>query len=197
MNKWVQWIAVLLLFSSCKGQPTAPVIPVNANDNTLLWEVTGNKLEKPSYLFGTFHLMCKSDIHFSASLRTAMQAANIVYMEMDMDDPSVLLGGMLLMNMKAGKELKDLYTADEYNKVDHFFRDTLGTPLTLFKRMKPMMLESMLYPKMMPCKTMSGIEEELMKLAKTEKRKLKDWKQSSFNLPYLIVYPMRNKPKIY
>jgi uncharacterized protein YbaP (TraB family) len=195
MNTWFRLIAAILFFSSCKAQPAAPVLAANKDENSLLWEVSGPVLERPSYLFGTFHLMCKSDIHFSPSLRTALQAAKLVYMEMDMDDPSVLLGGILLMNMKEGKELKDLYTAEEYNKVDHFFRDTLGTPLTLFKRMKPMMLESMLYPKMMPCKTMSGIEEELMKLAKAEKKEIKGLETIEFQSAVFDSIPYTEQAK--
>jgi uncharacterized protein YbaP (TraB family) len=28
------------------------------NNNTLLWKISGNGLEKPSYLFGTIHMLC-------------------------------------------------------------------------------------------------------------------------------------------
>ncbi|MEI7470840.1 MAG: TraB/GumN family protein [Chitinophagaceae bacterium] len=195
MNTWFRLITALLIFSGCKAQPAAPVLPTNKDDNTLLWEVSGAGLERPSYLFGTFHLMCKSDIHFSPALRTALQAAKLVYMEMDMDDPSVLLGGMLLMNMKDGKELKDFYTAEEYKKVEIFFRDTIGTPLQLFKRMKPMMLESMLYPKMMPCKTMSGVEEELMKMAKIDKKEIKGLETIEFQSSVFDSIPYAEQAK--
>lgn len=30
-------------------------------ENSLLWEVSGNGLSKPSYLFGTIHMICKED----------------------------------------------------------------------------------------------------------------------------------------
>jgi len=114
---------------------------------------------------------------------------------MDMDDPSVLLGGMLLMNMKDGKEVKDFYTAEEYKKVEIFFRDTIGTPLQLFKRMKPMMLESMLYPKMMPCKTMSGVEEELMKMAKIDKKEIKGLETIEFQSSVFDSIPYAEQAK--
>src|SRR5687767_4780321 len=80
---------------------------MNNDNNTLLWQVSGKDLVKPSYLFGTFHLLCKDDINFSAQLRSAIQYADEIYMELDMDDPSGLLSGLLYMNMKDGKKLKD------------------------------------------------------------------------------------------
>jgi len=32
-------------------------------ENSLLWEISGNKLEKPSYLYGTIHLICDSSLN--------------------------------------------------------------------------------------------------------------------------------------
>ena len=78
-------------------------------------------LSKPSYLFGTFHLMCKEDIHFSKELKQAVKNAEEVYFEMDLDDPANTLGAMFVMNMKDGKSLKDLYTEDEYKRLNKFF----------------------------------------------------------------------------
>ena len=45
--------------------------------------------------FRNFHLMCKEDIHFSNQLNEAIKLSDEIYMELDMDDPSTLLGGML------------------------------------------------------------------------------------------------------
>ena len=43
----------------------------NKDNNSLLWEISGKDIKEPSYLFGTFHLMCKEDIHFSENLSKA------------------------------------------------------------------------------------------------------------------------------
>ena len=44
------------------------------NNNTLLWQISGKGLKHPSFLFGTFHLLCKDDIHFSEPLKEAVKA---------------------------------------------------------------------------------------------------------------------------
>lgn len=163
----------LWLMFSCNAQIKKPGLLINKDDNTLLWQISGNGLQKPSYLFGTFHLMCKDDVQFSEQLKTAVGNAATVYMELDMDDPALMLSGMTMMTMKGGKKLTDFYSKEEYKKIELFFKDSLGAPLSFLQTIKPFMLVALLYPKMMPCKSVSGVEEELMKLAKTQKKEIK------------------------
>lgn len=146
---------------------------VQKNNNTLLWQVSGNGLTHSSFLFGTFHLMCKDDIHFSNQLKEAIKVSDEIYMELDMDDPSTLLSGMLYMNMKDGKKLSDLFTAEEYKKLQAYFTDSLNTPLLLLQRAKPYFLVALLYPKMMSCPSPAGVEEELVQIAKEDKKEIK------------------------
>lgn len=193
--KLLKLFSAVFFLASCNAQNQPLKLETNKDDNTLLWEVCGNGLQRPSYLFGTFHLMCKDDIHLSESLRKAIKAADELYLEMDMDDPSILLGGMMLMNMKEGKKLKDLYTEAEYKKVESFFSDSLGTPIGMLQRMKPMFLESLLYPKMMACKTMSGVEEELMKLAKEAKKEIKGLETMEFQASVFDSIPYNEQAK--
>ncbi len=162
---------VPLIFNSCKAQN--PPLVVNKDSNTLLWQVSGKNLKNPSYLFGTFHLLCKDDIHFGEQLKTAISRSKEIYMELDMDDPATMLGGMLYMNMKDGKSLSDLYSPADYARLKIYFSDTLKMPLALLSKAKPFFLVALLYPKMMNCSTPAGVEEELMKIAKEQKKEIK------------------------
>lgn len=193
--KLIKILTLLIVFYSCHAQTKLPKLIINKNDNSLLWEISGNGLQQSSYLFGTFHLMCKNDIHFSSQLTTAVGLAEKVYMEMDMDDPAIMLGGLLLMNMKDGRTLQQLYTADEYKRVDNFFRDSLHTPLSFMQKIKPFFLEAMLYPKMMPCKTISGVEEELMKVVKQQKKEIKGLETIEFQASVFDSIPYEEQAK--
>ncbi len=188
-------LPLLVFFYSCKAQVEQPELKINKDSNSLLWQISGNGLKHPSYLFGTFHLMCKSDIHFSEQLTTALSRANEVYMEMDMDDPATTFGGLLFMNMKDGKTLEQLYTPEEYKRVAAFFKDSVSMPLTMLQRMKPFFLEALLYPKMMPCKTISGVEEELMKIAKTQKKEIKGFETIQFQASVFDSIPYTEQAK--
>src|SRR5580704_18165382 len=49
----------------------------------LLWEITGNGLKKPSYLFGTMHVSSKLVFHLSDSFYLDLRNADIVALELD------------------------------------------------------------------------------------------------------------------
>ena len=170
--KLIFLISFFALLASCKGQQAVPLVN-NADNNSLLWQVSGNGLKSPSYLYGTFHLMCSEDIHLSTQLTEAMQRSKALYFELDMDDPATIIGGMFIMNMKNGQTLKGLYNEEEYKKIERFITDSLGLPMMLMQRMKPALLEALLYPKLLKCKKTSGVEEAIMEVAKTQKKEIK------------------------
>jgi len=185
------FIFSLGLLQSCAAQEKT-ALPQNADENSLLWEISSPGFKKPSYLFGSFHVMCKEDISISNNLKLALERSDELYFEMDMDDPSNTLGALFFMNMKDGKSLKDLYSQTEYERLAGFFADSLKTPLTLIHKMKPAFLEALLYPKLMPCKKLSGIEEEVMRLAKPGKKEIRGFETIAFqagvfdSIPYEI-----------
>lgn len=166
MNKLLALFFFLILFITAIGQVKPASAKSNNAANTLLWKVSG-KNQKPSYIYGTFHLLCKDDIHFGAATKAAMASVEEVFMELDLDDPGVMLSGIMFMNMKDDKKLKDFYTEAEFKRVEKYFSDTLGTSLAMFQKIKPYFLAALLYPKMLSCKNVSGVDQELVKIAKT------------------------------
>ena len=50
---------------------------------SLLWEITGNGLKKPSYLFGTMHISNKMVFHLSDSFYAAIRNADVVAIELN------------------------------------------------------------------------------------------------------------------
>ncbi|MBL0183075.1 MAG: TraB/GumN family protein [Chitinophagaceae bacterium] len=181
----------VLGYSSYAQQPVA--LKTNADNNTLLWEVSGNGLAAPSYLFGTFHMLCKDEIKFSDALKQAVNNSAEVYMELDMDDPGVLLGGLSMMSMKGGKKLKDILTEDEYKRVEIFFKDSLKSSLNMFQGMKPLLLTSLVYPKLMPCAAVTSVEEQLVKLAKQNKKEIRGLETMAFQASVFDSIPYKEQ----
>ena len=180
---------------STKAQTKSIELKTNADGNTLLWEITGNGLAKPSYLYGTFHLLCKQDIHFSDACRQAIKNSNKIYFELDIDNPATLLGGLMLMNMKDGKKLEDFIDTVEFDRVSDYFKDSLKTPLGIFKNMKPYFLIAMLYPKMMPCQTVSGVEEGIMAIAKKDNKEIDGLETMAFQASIFDSIPYEQQAK--
>jgi uncharacterized protein YbaP (TraB family) len=52
---------------------------------SLLWEISGNGLKKPSYLFGTMHISNKLVFHLSDSFFLAIKNADVVGLELNSD----------------------------------------------------------------------------------------------------------------
>ncbi len=50
---------------------------------TLLWEITGNGIKKPSYLFGTMHVSSKMVFHLSDSFYLDLRNSDVVALELD------------------------------------------------------------------------------------------------------------------
>ena len=178
--KLVYLLGLLFNLNTALAQTAGSRLPANPDDHTLLWEVSGNGLTQPSYLFGTFHLLCKQDILLSDVLKRAISNSHEVYLELDLDDPATVMGALMLMNMKDGKRLKELYTPDQYQRISAYFKDSLNTPITLFQRMKPEFLIALLYPKMMPCNTATSVEEGVMQLANENGKEIKGLETMAF-----------------
>ena len=82
-------LAVLLVCSAFAQKKPAAKYP------SLLWEITGNGLAKPSYLFGTMHVSSKMVFHLSDSFYMALKNVDAVALELN---PEVWQGQMVDMN---------------------------------------------------------------------------------------------------
>ena len=64
---------------------SAQSVPANKKNYALLWEITGNGLTKPSYLFGTMHLRDKRVFEFSDSVLLKLESCEAFASEVRMD----------------------------------------------------------------------------------------------------------------
>jgi uncharacterized protein YbaP (TraB family) len=69
---------LLLLFLVSQAQTTRLK---NRKYQSLLWEITGNGLTRPSYLFGTMHVSSKMAFNLSDSFYSAIKSADMVALE--------------------------------------------------------------------------------------------------------------------
>lgn len=141
-------------------------------ENSLLWEISGNGLSKPSYVFGTIHMICKEDFFMPDVVKQKFESSQHVFLEMDMDDPKMQGKMMKLAMLPAGENLKKLF-GNDYPMVDSFFKAKAGMGLAVFNQFKPMMVMSMLYLKMLPCTQTESYETTFMTMAKQQQKDLK------------------------
>lgn len=108
------------------------------SQKSLAWTITGNGLEKTSYLYGTMHTQDKRVFDFKPSVLEAHKSADVYVMEVNMDlaDQFAILGMMI---MKGDTTLEDLLTEAQYDTVEAYFSDSLGQSLALFNNMIPIL----------------------------------------------------------
>lgn len=154
----------LPLFSFLNLSSTAQEPP----KNSLLWMISGKGLSRPSYLFGTFHMMCKSDFTITDILKDKLNTTEQFYGELDMDDPAMQMSMLSKMRLK-DKTLRDLMSESDYTTVSENFQRITGTSLQLFNQFMPFMPLSLLTMSSISCADKIQPEGEFVKLAQQKK----------------------------
>ena len=106
----------------------------------LLWKVSGNGLDKPSYLFGTYHLASLGIKDSIAALPQAQQDVQQVYGEIimaDMMKPETLMQMQQQMMLPADTTLKSLFSPAEFETITQAVQEYLKVDIALLDRMKP------------------------------------------------------------
>lgn len=106
----------------------------------LLWKVSGNGLDRPSYVIGTHHLAPLSVKDSIANLQQAIDQTEQVYGEIVMDDtnnPEILMKMQQAMMLPADTTLKSFYTQAQYDTIAAVVKNYMGVDLALFDKVKP------------------------------------------------------------
>lgn len=161
MKKLITTFTILFFISTAFAQ----------QDKGLLYEISGNQLSQPSYVFGTFHIMCANDYVMSDVVKNKFKETQQVVLELDMDDPQMMMQMQQQMFMKDGQSLKKLLAADDYQIVGDYFKDSLQMPFQMLEKVKPFALTSMLYPKVLGC-PLESFEMNFVKLSKEQDKEI-------------------------
>ncbi|MES2849520.1 MAG: TraB/GumN family protein [Bacteroidota bacterium] len=111
---------------------------------SLLWEITGNGLKKPSYLFGTMHVSSKMAFHLSDSFYYAIKNADAVALELN---PDVWQGQMARMDkLKTDYSSYVRYSSmGDYLSENSFRLKNYDEELKLALSTEPTVVNSLLY----------------------------------------------------
>lgn len=177
IQQLVLFILASIMLVACKTQKVAVDQPTQATaqqweptTNALLWKIV-KKGHKPSYVYGTIHLIDRKDYFLPTGTEAALDATDQIYYEINMDDMTDMGALMGIINkafMKDGMTLGDLLSKEEYQLVATHFED-LGLPMMFMDRIKPMFLSILAGDDVQPGSfdngTMVSYEMELNELA--------------------------------
>ena len=172
--KWMKQIqcnrklVFIFFFTLCSMQSIAQ----RDKTNTLLWEISGNGLQQPSYLFGTIHMICKEDFLISEIVKQKFNSSKQVYLELDMDDPQLQITMMQQMQLPDKETLKNKLGESDFKKLDSFLQKEMNMNLVMFDKFKPMMVMSILAQRLLPCAGMESYDMNFAKMATEQKKEL-------------------------
>ena len=130
-------ILSFLVFLSCTAQPK--------KDNSLLWKVSGNGLEEPSYLFGTHHLIPVSFLDSVAGIHDAFENTEQTVGEIDMSNMAEMQ--MMLKGhsqLPEGVTYESLLSPEEITQLDSTLKNLLHIGLDQLGTLKPSMLSNLI-----------------------------------------------------
>ncbi|MEJ5103624.1 TraB/GumN family protein [Chryseobacterium sp. MYb328] len=139
------------------------------NDNSLLWEVSGNGLSKPSYITGTFHILCNKDFDIKPKIWNALNASENFVMEINYTDQNEMMAMQKMM--AADKKISEQLTPAEATELNKTLAD-YGTNLKNVDGQSTQALYALVATKAIPCPAneVKMYEIELLKTALKNKK---------------------------
>jgi uncharacterized protein YbaP (TraB family) len=139
--KHILWIVIsVFTFGTTQAQKL---------EKSLLWEITGNGLEKPSYLYGTIHIIGTDDFFLTENTKKVFKKSKQLALEIDLDEmknPFMLFSMIQGAMMKDNTTLKDLLSEEDYKLVHDYIQNSMGMPgmiATMMEKVKPVFLSQM------------------------------------------------------
>lgn len=162
-------------------------------EKTLLWEISGNGLEKHSYIYGTIHRICKEEAHLSNSLQSVIESSDQVYFEVDMDNVIEMLGIIRMMKMKNDTTLADLLSKDDYEKLKAWFegRNTM-LPFSVLETYKPMLAASTIMESGLSCEGVA-MEQLIMTEARKEGKRINGLESMAYQMSLFDSIPYKTQ----
>jgi len=176
-------IAILLLVLFQFG------ISQEIKENALLWEISGNDLSQPSYLFGTVHIACQGEVEMRPELQSAFDETEQLILEMDMDDLSLMTTMMQASIATDGKKVSEKLGETLTGKVDSLMQTSMGMGLAMFENLNLPTLSVQLGMLAINCPMDLGYDMLLMTEAQAAQKEVKGLESVEAQIEVLLSMP--------
>lgn len=143
-----------------------------ANAQSLLWEISGNGLEKPSYLYGTIHLICPDDLIVSDVLKETFDKTDQLVLEIDMDAPDFMQKMQKFSINSEKKNFSESLSEEDKKVINDFLQEHFKADLTQLGYMKPFVILSMILSKSLDCSELASYEMTFIQITKEQKEEV-------------------------
>ncbi len=162
--------SVVVAIAICFSATTSAQTKSSKLENSLLWEISGNGLSKPSYLYGTIHMICGNDFFLSEKTKKAFNNTESLFLEINLSDPNEL---SLMQKAAMGTDpLSKKLTAKQLSDLDVILRKSTGMTIQQVDNFSMLTVMSLISMKSFGCENLKFYEMELIGLAKESKKSI-------------------------
>ncbi|AXB55755.1 TraB/GumN family protein [Flavobacterium fluviale] len=162
MKTIFRFAVLLFIFifpSAISAQTKSPKL-----ENSLLWEVSGKGLKKPSYLYGTIHMICSKDYFLSEKTKKAFDVSDKLYLEINFTDPNEM---SQMQQLAMGKEpLSKKLSPEQLAKLDSILKKSTGMGVQQVDSFSLLTVLSLISMKSFGCADLKFYEMEFSEEAK-------------------------------
>ena len=168
-----------------------------AETSALLYRITGKDLKKPSYLFGTIHIICLPDMLPMDKLNGYLDQTDRLVMEIDMDDAGEMQTMQKALLIPGGKTFTEYLKPEQTAKIDEMLKSTLGASIEQVKSLRPMMLQIMMMssPKVIGCNPPSSYEMTFLQTAAQKKKPIEGLETVASQMEALDSQPLEKQAR--
>jgi hypothetical protein len=190
MKQINKWCVITLFFFYGFG------ITTNAQNqnSSLLWEISGKDLTKPSYFFGTIHALPHEKFFLPSIVKEKFNIAEKIVLELNLSDPAMMFQMQSLMIMK-DTLIDNLLAKEDLNKVTQFFADSLGIQLSMVSKVKPFLLAAFIIQKFTGPNPAS-YEQEFLQMSKSAGKQMVGLETVQEQISCIDKIPLKEQAKL-
>ena len=161
----------------------------------LVWKISGNGIQKPSYILGTHHGCPFNYCDSIPGLMKAFDKVDNIIGEINMIEfsemsPERMQKMQAMMMMPADTSLLSLFNEEETAKVNAWLKDEMGASLEMLSVMKPMTImvtvQNKILTEMMPeLATMTSIDKYMQTLGQSKGKTIGELETADYQMELL------------
>lgn len=200
IQKSIGLLSILLLCAGFKPPKKNTIESLDkplSTNNSLLWQISGNGLSKPSYLYGTIHVISQDDYFLGKNVKQKLLKSEELIMEIDLKEMNLDALAALSI-LPDGKLIKDYMSDTDYNTLQSFMEDSIGIKKYTFEnaygRLKPFYIEQLIFFKYLG-QEKESYEENFKKIAEQKNIPISGLETYDEQLKFLEEIPLVDQLK--
>jgi len=172
---------------------TAIAVISSSAQASLLYKISGDELAKPSYLFGTMHILCADDFRVPKQLEQRFAEVDQLIMELDLTSAEVVLQSASLMVNRKGPYLEQYLADEQLAQMELYMRDNLSMSMQRAQALNPFVLSTQVMISQLPCKNTASYEGHLLTLAMAAEKPIKGLETAAFQFGLFDDIPLQTQ----